>query len=408
MLKKFIVIVIDGFGVGEMPDVAQVRSQDIGANTCEHILQQKPRLQLPTLARLGLINVLGKPYNQMDFSSEAIFGKALLQHQGADTFMGHQEIMGTLPLAPLVMPFNQVIDQVAAHLTATGYQVERLSRDGLSLLWVNGHIAVGDNLEADLGQVYNITGNISAVGFDTILAVGQQVREIVKVGRVIAFGGELAYSQQILDAIECKQQHYIGVNAPKSGAYERGFQVAHLGYGVDRKTQAPYLLQQKGIATVLIGKVADVVQNPQGINYPRLVDSEQILQLTLEHIQAAQSTFICTNIQETDLAGHAQNIDRYADRLQLVDRWLAKILPCIGEHDCLVVLADHGNDPTVGHSLHTREKVPLLVYQPGKAGFNLGERASLSDVGASVCAFFDAEAPQNGQSFTALLVDNTE
>lgn len=275
MNKKFIVLVIDSFGIGEMPDVPQVRPQDIGANTCEHILQAMPQLQLPTLAKLGLMNVLGKSYNQMPLAKQPLYGSALLQHDGGDTFMGHQEIMGSLPKKPLVMPFQKIIDEVEAHLIANQHQVERISRDKLDLLWVDQHIAIGDNLEADLGQVYNITGNISAVGFDHILAVGQRVREIAKVGRVIAFGGELASSQQILDAIESKNGGYIGVNAPKSGAYQTGFQVAHLGYGVNSQTQAPYLLEQVNVPTVLIGKVADIVANPKGTNYKQLVDSEK-------------------------------------------------------------------------------------------------------------------------------------
>jgi phosphopentomutase len=71
--------------------------------------------------------------------------------------------------------------------------------------------------------------------------------------------------------------------------------------------------------------------------------------------------------------------------------------------DCLVVMADHGNDPTIGHSKHTRENVPLLVWQPGITGNYLGARATLSDVGATVCDFFRAAAPQNGTSFLPLL-----
>ncbi|MNE95618.1 Phosphopentomutase [compost metagenome] len=71
--------------------------------------------------------------------------------------------------------------------------------------------------------------------------------------------------------------------------------------------------------------------------------------------------------------------------------------------DCLVVMADHGNDPTVGHSKHTREQVPLLIFRPGQAACSLGIRTTLSDVGATVCEFFNAKAPYNGRSFLAAL-----
>lgn len=50
-------------------------------------------------------------------------------------------------------------------------------------------------------------------------------------------------------------------------------------------------------------------------------------------------------------------------------------------------MADHGNDPTIGHSHHTREVVPVLVYQQGMIATQLGVRTTLSDVGATVCEF---------------------
>lgn len=57
-MSKFIILVIDSFGVGAMPDVSDVRPQDLGANTCAHILQAYPELHLATLEKLGLLNAL--------------------------------------------------------------------------------------------------------------------------------------------------------------------------------------------------------------------------------------------------------------------------------------------------------------------------------------------------------------
>lgn len=37
-MARFVVLVIDSFGVGAMKDVTLVRPQDAGANTCGHIL----------------------------------------------------------------------------------------------------------------------------------------------------------------------------------------------------------------------------------------------------------------------------------------------------------------------------------------------------------------------------------
>ena len=59
---KFVIIVLDGFGVGQMLDVDEVRPEDLGANTCAHIFERMPSLRLPNLAALGLANaVAGVP-----------------------------------------------------------------------------------------------------------------------------------------------------------------------------------------------------------------------------------------------------------------------------------------------------------------------------------------------------------
>ncbi|ROP59008.1 phosphopentomutase [Enterobacter sp. BIGb0383] len=401
-MARFVVLVIDSFGVGAMADVPRVRPQDTGANTCGHILEQQPGLRLPTLEKLGLINALGYAPGVMLPSPSAIWGVAALQHEGGDTFMGHQEILGTLPRSPLRMPFNEVIDRVEKALQDAGWHTERQG-EGLSWLLVEGAVAIGDNLEADLGQVYNITGNLNQVSFDTVRAIGLVVRKQVEVGRVIAFGGRLASTQSIFAAVEEKEGRYIGINAPRSGVYQQDFQVVHMGYGVDDSVQVPARLHAVGIPTVLIGKVADIVSNPHGTSWQNLVDSQKIMTITLEELGRHQNLFICTNIQETDLAGHAEDVARYADRLQLVDQQLALLLAEMQPEDCLVVMADHGNDPTIGHSKHTREKVPLLVWQPGLLPGEIGLRPTLSDVGATVCDFFGAAAPQNGRSFLPLL-----
>lgn len=401
-MSKFVVVVIDSFGVGAMDDVPQVRPEDIGANTCGHILRHFPQLRLPVLEKLGLINALGFTEGVMRPSVNAVYGTAALQHEGGDTFMGHQEILGTRPQAPLRMPFSEVIDEVEQALKADCWQVERIG-DELQFLWVNQAVAIGDNLEADLGQVFNISANLNAISFDEVRAIGEIVRHCVQVGRVIAFGGLLESSQQLLDAAEEKQGTYIGINAPRSGVYQQGFQVVHMGFGVNGRVQVPQILHDAGVKTVLVGKVADIALNPHGISYQNLVDTQQIMDITLEEVQKPGDVFICTNIQETDLAGHAQDVARYADRLEVVDKNLARLMYALQPGDCLVVMADHGNDPTIGHSKHTRENVPLLVWQPGISHSYLGARKTLSDVGATVCEFFAASAPQNGTSFLSLL-----
>jgi len=61
--------------------------------------------------------------------------------------------------------------------------------------------------------------------------------------------------------------------------------------------------------------------------------------------------------------------------------------------------ADHGCDPTVPGTDHTREFVPLLAVGPrARAGVDLGLRDTLSDIGQTVAANIGARL-ERGTSF---------
>lgn len=401
-MAKFIVVVLDGFGVGEMPDVASVRPQDLGANTAGKLLNHFPLKKLPILEKLGLINIVGQANSVMALSAIANWGKAKLAHYGCDTFMGHQEIMGTHPKPPMIRPFQESIDNIEKALLQAGYSVDRITRDSLQLLMVNNSVVVGDNLEADLGQVYNLTANFSQISFEEVKKIGYVVRSANAVSRNIAFGGFVPSINNILNAIETKTDKYgnpcyIGVNAPDSGAYDNGFQVIHLGYGVNAQTQVPYQLNQAGIHTYLYGKVADIVQNETGTSYTSIVDTDKVFELLINDLRQHDQGFFCANVQETDLSGHQQDPKRYWTILEKADKGLNTIINEMKQEDILVVMADHGNDPFIGHTKHTREQVPLMIYRSGIEGIQLGTCETLADVGASACAYFKSLSPEFGE-----------
>ena len=398
MTGKFIVIVLDGFGIGAMDDAAVARPGDEKANTLGSILKDCPDMKLPNLEKLGLMNAYGQESSQMKFSKTATYGKAELMHFGADTFMGHQEIMGTLPKKPDVHPFQEKVDVTAEHLKAHGHKVEIIERAGLRYLVCDDYVTVADNLEADLGMCYNVTAPLDYISFEKECEIAKLVREVATVGRVIVFGGTGNTMADLYAAEEIKQGKYIGIASAKSKSYEQGYQCLHLGYGVYKNVQAPTILTNVGISVTLIGKVADIVANDGGTSIS-CVPTKECLRLTIREATKLQKGFICTNVQETDLAGHSQSSRTYREILEEADAGIGDLLPLLKEEDVLVIMADHGNDPDIGHSKHTRECVPLLLYRKGMEPRTIGKRKSLSDVGASVCDYFQVEAPQNGQSF---------
>ena len=273
---------------------------------------------LPNLMKLGIMNSLGEEIGDMKKNNEAVFGKAGLMHLGADTFLGHQEIMGTRPKKPLIEPFSQSINKVYSEFVDKGYKVE-YKGDKLKFLLVNDYVTVADNIEADYGQVYNITSTFDKISYSEVIKIGKIVRSVVHVSRVIAFGGVNVTIEQILSAVEEFEGRYIGINAPKSGVYNSGYEVIHLGYGINSEVQLPTILGENNINVTLIGKVADIVENNYGKSIP-CVDTEEVMRITVNEINKEYSGFICTNVQETDLAGHGQDVIKYAEKLKIADK----------------------------------------------------------------------------------------
>jgi phosphopentomutase len=118
------------------------------------------------------------------------------------------------------------------------------------------------------------------------------------------------------------------------------------------------------------------------------VRTEEVLAHTLRTVREAESdALVVANVQETDLAGHQQDAARFGAVLEEADAGLAALLRELNRPgDRLLVTADHGNDPTIGHAFHTREYVPVLVHRPGEGTDGprlLPDAASLADVGAT-------------------------
>ncbi len=422
-MKRFIVLVLDGFGIGEMDDVKESRPADTNSNTCLHIYKSLKNFSLPTLEKLGLLNALqysiedgnaSSKIQEQPMSANAIhtvsnpcYSFHNLAHFGADTFWGHQELLGSKPKKAIQSPFSHHLQEVKNALELKGYTTRLYPEKGPQIIVVNEAMVIGDNLETDLGNNFNITAALDVEPFETVRIVGKIVRNIVKVSRVIAFGAPEVTIENILNAYEKKDETFAGVSAPKSGVYKEGYQVVHMGYGVEAETQVPAKLASKGIKTILIGKVADIAENQYGENLPA-IDTKEVLDITANAMDELQEGFICANVQETDLAGHKENTELYAQRLTTADNGIETIIKKLKQDDILVITADHGNDPTIGHPQHTREKTPLLVYgqniKPGK----FKPRKTLSDTAATVADFFGAQKTEAGTSYLNEILGETK
>lgn len=233
-MAKTVIVVIDGFGVGAMPDAGTLRPGDLNADTCGHVLDHcraafgRP-LRLPVLGALGLGLVHPHPDLARRTHLPVAAGRAALGYPGADTFAGHQTMMGADFSRVTVARLADHLDEVSGALTAAGHRVERL--DGKPLLVVDGAVLVHDNLEADPGINWNASGRLDDLPFDGpggILAIARTVRAVAPVARVIAVGGHA--DGPLRDFVRPGDGETVGLDTPATGFYRNGgLQVQHLG-----------------------------------------------------------------------------------------------------------------------------------------------------------------------------------
>ncbi|MFD5679324.1 phosphopentomutase [Streptomyces bacillaris] len=388
-MARTVIVVIDGFGIGAMPDAGVLRPGDLAADTCGHVLDHartvfgRP-LRLPVLEALGLGLVHEHPDLARRTGLPVAAGRAALGYPGADTFAGHQTMMGADFSRVAVARLGDHLDEVADALTGAGHRVERL--DGGPVLVVDGAVLVHDNLEADPGINWNTSGALDDLPFEGpagILAIARTVRAVAPVARVIAVGGHA--DGPLSGFVRPGDGGTVGLDTPATGFYRNGgLRVQHLGAPLDHTRQLPELAARAGIPVTLVGKAADILVCEGAAQRPAVATAD-VLADTLEAVRADGDALVVANVQETDLAGHQQDPTRYGQLLEQVDAGLAGLVALLAAPgDRLIVTGDHGNDPTIGHAHHTREYVPVLIHRPGEEGVELLPDAdSLADVGAT-------------------------
>ena len=91
-MKRIFLIVLDSFGIGEMPDAANYG--DEGSNTLGTVAKS-PEFSMPNMAKLGLFNIDGVTAKTPCAKPEGIVARMTEQSAGKDTTTGHWEIART-------------------------------------------------------------------------------------------------------------------------------------------------------------------------------------------------------------------------------------------------------------------------------------------------------------------------
>lgn len=352
-------IVLDSVGCGHAPDA--VTFGDEGADTLGHLYERIPGFELPTLASLGLHNILrslnpATPARQMTTLDRSGHCHLTERSAGKDTTTGHWELMGAVMEEPFVT-FERFPDELVHELESRG-----------GCHFIGNEAASGTEIIARLGGEHCASGRpILYTSADSVLQIAAHENPAV-------FGLERLLelcrrSRELLD----ERGIHIGrvIARPFVGGTPDTFQRTSNRHDYSLMPPPTVLnrLSDAGVRTIGVGKISDIFAG-SGIDESHPTSSNADGMATIERLwEQADGTpqLIFANLVDFDmLYGHRRDPEGYARALLEFDAWLSNFLGKIGD-DFLIITADHGNDPYHHGTDHTRERVPLLTLNAPEA-----------------------------------------
>lgn len=385
MFKRVFLIVLDGVGIGELPDAE--RYGDQGSNTLGNLLKVQGGLSLPVMESLGLgciaeLNGIKKVIEPL-----ASYGKMTEISQGKDTTSGHWEMSGCpitegFPVYPKAFPE----ELVAKFTEMTGCEA------------LGNVVASGTEIIRELGEAHVKTGwPILYTSADSVfqIAAHEDVIPLEKLYEIC----------QITRAKVCVGRHAVGrvIARPfvgEAGNYNRTPNRRDYSLQPPEKTILDRL-ETAGYDVIAIGKIGDIFAG-RGMTKSVPTKSNRhgmrlLKDLAKDH---AIHGLVMANLVEFDSNfGHRNDVKGYANALKEFDGELGELLQLLTADDLLIITADHGCDPTTPSTDHSREYVPLLAYVKHKSGEHLGVRATFADVAATIADNFNIEKMKYGESF---------
>ncbi len=384
-MKRAFVIILDGVGVGQLPDAAEYG--DVGSNTLGNLAQAVGGLNLPHLEELGLGKII--PIQGMNGAIEARanYGKMREVSAGKDSTSGHWEIAGLIlekpfPTYPNGFP-KEVIDEFTRR---TGYGV------------LGNKPASGTEIIKELGEEHLRTGKLIVyTSADSVfqIAAHEKVVPVEKLYEICQIARDMLQGEHAVGRVIARP--FVGENAQTFVRTPRRKDFSLTPF----KPILHQILKEQGWPVVSIGKIYDLYA---GVGIGKAVkthNNAEVMQAILNEMETTERGFIMANLVDFDMLwGHRNDVQGFYNGLKEFDGWLPEFLNALRDDDLVIITADHGNDPTTPSTDHSREFVPLLAFGPGfKQNVDLGTRKTFADVQATLTDYFGVPGTGKGESF---------
>jgi phosphopentomutase len=374
-LRRALILVMDGMGVGEAPDAAAYG--DIGSCTLGHLAEAVGGLDLPHLGLLGLGNIIPVKGVPPVAEPQAAHGKMQMRSAGKDTTSGHWEMMGVTLVKPFpVYPHGFPPEVIDAFQERTGRKA------------LGNKVASGTEIIEELGREHLQTGSpIVYTSADSVfqIAAHEEIIPVPELYRICEIARRILTGKHAVGRVIARP--FIGTPGH--------FQRTSRRHDISLPPPAPTLLDRlndAGYQVTGVGKVYDVFAG-HGVNLSLPVSGNMEIALkALGAFQDLDRGLVFATLVDFDmLYGHRNDPAGYAGALQEFDGFLPEILRSLGAGDILAITADHGNDPTTPSTDHSREYVPLLLAGPQVRPAAIGTRQTMADLGATLASLFGVQ-----------------
>ena len=382
-IKRIVLIILDSVGIGELPDALDYG--DVGSNTLKNIAEELGGLNLPNLESMGLGLIEDIKGLRKNIVPTAFYGKMSEMSKGKDSTTGHWELAGVILDTPFpVFPNGFPQGIIEKFKEATGLDV------------IGNFPASGTEIIKDLGEEHLNTGKpIIYTSADSVfqIATHEDIIPLSRLYEICQVTREILNPYSVLRVIA---RPFIG----KPGSFKRTRARKDYSIPPPRDTILD-VLKEAGLSVIGVGKISDIFAGRGlSLTIPTENNLDGIIK-TIEAIKYTNKGLIFTNLIDFDMIwGHRKDVKGYANGLKEFDNSLPEILGLLADGDLLIITADHGCDPTTPGTDHSREYVPLLVFNPScPKGRCLGVRRTFADVGQTIASVFGVNSLENGTSF---------
>lgn len=374
---RAIIMVIDSMGIGAMPDC-----EDFGdtpeCNTLKHVCEFNNGLNVPNLEKLGLGNIQDFMGIKKVDNPIGTYATLIEKSKGKDTTTGHWEIAGiTLdrPFATFPNGFpKELIDKFIQQTNCGGVLANRPASGTAIIEELNE-----EHHTTKFPIIYTSADSVFQIAVDTDMIALETLYDWCKIARKI-----LTEDNYYVSRVIARPYKVIDGKPKRISKDRRDYSIEPI---------APTILNEvkdKGGKVIAIGKIEDIFSKSGITHAIHTGSNKEGLELTLRAVKNElplediayeknkkynNTEIIFTNLVDTDmLYGHRNDPKGYGKAIEEIDTYIGPIIEAMQKNDLLIITADHGCDPTVEGTDHTREKVPVLMYSKSlPSNGNLGE-----------------------------------